>query len=322
VTTNAETTPPSAQSINPPANTKTAPGQIVSGNSSAAVSAPTNPSVQNNSQPSPEMLRKQMESQNVPVEFYGEVIDQDGRSLSDATVRVKVRHWNVVTPVAFGAEGQMIPFEKQTGADGRFEITGPTGDAFDLESVEKDGYELDPSTKRGYGSLAGSFTDPIIFKMWSTNIHEQLITGKKSFPIIPDGRPYIIDLTKGTIAESGDGNLKVWVKRPAQVGFAQKFDWSCEVAPINGGILQEPDTSSSMYLAPTNGYKASFQYQQKVGSGWGDSTGTQRFYVMLDNNGHVFGQVSLELFAYYNDQTPGLIRIQYAVNPSGSRILR
>jgi len=35
--------------------------------------------------------------------------------------------------------------------------------------------------------------------MWSTNVHEQLITGGKSFHIEPDGRPYVIDLAKGTL---------------------------------------------------------------------------------------------------------------------------
>jgi hypothetical protein len=157
--------------------------------------------------------------------------------------------------------------------------------------------------------------------MWSTNIHEQLITGEKKFHIVPDGRAYFINLTDGTISESGEGDLKVWVKRPDQIAYGKRYDWSCEMDAINGGFLQETDANSSMYSAPADGYVSLFQFEQKIGSGWGDSTGTQRFYVTL-KNGQEYGRISIELYAYYNNQIPGMIRLSYVINPSGSNILR
>jgi hypothetical protein len=39
-------------------------------------------------------------------------------------------------------------------------------------------------------------------------------------------------------------------------------------------------------------------------------------------NGKVFGRMTIDLYAYYNAQVPGLVRIRYAINPSGSRVLR
>jgi hypothetical protein len=235
-----------------------------------------------------------------------------------AKVKVKVRHWTVIVPAPFGASGGMIHVQLETDSGGLFEIRGVTGDGFDVESITKEGYELEPS-QRTYGATGGSLAEPVIFKMWSTDIHEKLITGGKSFHIVPDGRPYVIDLTKGTIAESGDGDLKVWVKRPEQITYGKRYDWSCEMDVINGGLLAASD--SSMYFAPTDGYAPSFQFEQKIGSGWGDTTGPKRFYVRL-NNGQMYGRITIELFAYYNDRVPGMIRIQYALNPSGSRILR
>ena len=69
-------------------------------------------------------------------------------------------------------------------------------------SLIKDGYESEPGQ---YSCRAGdgNFENPVIFKMWSTNIHEKLIGGGKSFEIVPDGRPYFINLTDDTISESG-----------------------------------------------------------------------------------------------------------------------
>lgn len=148
-----------------------------------------------------------------------------------------------------------------------------------------------------------------------------MITGEKKFHVVPDGRLYGIDLINGTITESGEGDLKVWIKRPEQVSFGQKYDWSSKIEIVNGGLLQETDTSSSMFSAPVDGYVDVFQFEQKVGSGWGDSTGTKRFFVQL-RNGQVYGRISIELYAHYNNQIPGLIRLSYAINPSGSRILR
>jgi hypothetical protein len=159
--------------------------------------------------------------------------------------------------------------------------------------------------------------------MWNTNIHEQLITGEKKFQIVPDGRPYVIDLTKGTVAESGNGDLKVWVKRPQQITYGKRYDWSCEVDASNSGeLLRETNATESMYQAPAEGYTNSFAYEEPAtANGWGDTTGAQRFYVRL-RDGQEYGRISIELEAYYNDHIPGLVRLSYAINPSGSRILR
>jgi hypothetical protein len=264
-----------------------------------------------------EMLRQSLEMKNVPTDFYGRVVDQDSNSLSGVKIKVNVRHWELTV----NDLSRSISVERETDADGLFHIDGATGDVFDIDYIQKNGYELEPNTKPGYGVIGGSFSDPVIFKMWRSDIHEPLVTGKKSFQIIPDGRTYIIDLSKGTIAESGEGDLKIWAKRPAPIVFGQRYDWSCEIDTVNGGLLQETDVYSSMYLAPADGYTPSFKFEQKIGNGWGDSTGTKRFYVML-KNGQEYGRISIELFAYYNDHILGLIRIEYAINPSGSHILR
>jgi hypothetical protein len=265
-------------------------------------------------------IRQYMESQNVPVDFLGKVIDQNGAPLLGVKIQVKVRHWDVVVPTAWGADTKEIPVESETDLGGRFQLSGVTGDGFDIESIQKDGYEAEPGL-RTYHAIGGSLEQPVIFKMWKTNIHEQLIMGEKRFHIVPDGRPYIIDLSKGTITESGEGDLKVWVKRPDSIVSGQRYNWSCEVDADNGGLLEEGNRYSSMYSAPTDGYEQSFQYEQKPDSGWGDSTGTKRFYVKL-RNGQIYGHLSIEIYAYYNDQVPGLIHIQYAINPTGSHILK
>lgn len=255
----------------------------------------------------------ELEAKNIPFDFYGRVIDQDSNALAGVKFKLAVRHWSTTT---LGA----IHIERETDADGRFDIHGETGDAFDVESMGKEGYESEPG-QHTFGAMGGSFESPVVFKMWSANAHEQLITGGKSFHIQPDGKPYVIDLTKGTIAESGDGDLKVWIKYATQVVRGQTYDWSCEIAPVGGGLLEESDLNASMYVAPTEGYAPAFQLQQQIKGGQSGSIGTRRFYVKL-KNGQEYGRITVEMDAPYNDEVPGRVRVSYALNPSGSRILR
>ncbi|HEY5298311.1 MAG TPA: hypothetical protein VIK59_10330 [Verrucomicrobiae bacterium] len=259
-----------------------------------------------------------IESQNVPIDFYGKFVDQDSNALADVKIRISIRHWtmpDIAVPLAGSKE---IYLEQTSDEGGRFEFHGETGDAVYIESIEKDGYELEPRG-RNYGVVEGSFENPVVFKMWSTNIHEQLITGNKSFNIVPDGRPYFIDLTTDTINESGKGDLKVWIQYTNQVVHGQLYDWSAGIEVINGGLRSSD--SYAMYEAPTDGYVPSFLSKQQIKGGQSGEIGDHKFYLLL-KNGQEYGQMNINLFAPYGYLSPGLVHLSYAINPSGSRILR
>ncbi len=282
----------------------------------------------------PEQAKQEIESANGPIEFYGKVIDQNSNALSGVRVKLGVRHSVYLIPNSLEAIKYATLSQEElqktlnpttvviTDNNGRFQWTDSnvTGDIMGVGSLTKDGYESEPG-QYSCGAGSGNFDNPVIFKMWSTNIHEKLITGERKFKIAPDGRPYFINLMDGTISESGTGDLKVWVKRPEPIT-SRRYDWSCGVEAINGEILLEDDKNAAMYEAPASGYTNSFSYEEgAVANGWGDTTGEQRFYVRL-NNGQEYGRISIELEAYYNSQIPGMIRLSYAINPSGSRVLR
>jgi len=261
------------------------------------------------------LLQQALAANNSPVDFYGKAIDQDSNDLSGVKINFYIRHWELTQH----SDSIPIRLQRESGPDGRFEIHGVSGDAISVESIGKDGYELEPM-QNTFGPASGGFINPVIFKMWNTNIHEQLITGDKPFHIVPDGRPYFINLADDSISESGSGDLKLWLKFDAPKP-NYLYDWSCKVEVMNGGLLEQDDLNDSMYLAPTAGYTPSFQLQQQIKGGQHGSTGSKRFYINL-NNGQTYGRIQIELMAYYNNEIPGMIRLSYAINPSGSRILR
>ena len=275
-------------------------------------------------------IRQYMESQNKPIELYGQVVDQDGNPLSGARIKGLTLHAKVIVPAPWGDEDEVIPIEKTTDSTGRFEIHGISGRSLEIDSIQKEGYEAEPM-KRNWGVSSGRLENPIILKMWSTNIHEQLITGNKSFEIVPDGTPYFINLIDGTISELESGNLKVWIQYTNQVVKGQLYDWSASIEVINGGLLEVPQTAINsgfleeppfaMYFAPKDGYTPSFSLKSQIKGGQSGEIGNRYFYLLLDN-GKVYGRISINLFAPYGYLHPGLIRLSYAINPSGSRILK
>jgi len=276
-----------------------------------------------------QITKQFVERRNVPIEFYGKAIDQDSNPLPNVIIAVSVEQLTIPNPLVPEVGSKYIQLKRTTGVDGCFKISGLSGDLFGVR-LTKDGFDSEP----GQGSFgAGSYDvlNPVLFKMWGTNIHEQLITGNKSFEIVPDGRPYFINLTDGSISERESGDLKIWIQYTNQVVQGQLYDWSARIEVINGGLWEVPQAAMNsgfldeppfaMYSAPQDGYISSFSHNGQIKGGQSGEIGNRFFYLLL-NGGKEYGRMSINLFAPYGYLHPGLIRLSYAINPSGSRILR
>ena len=78
-------------------------------------------------------MQRYVDRQNVPIGFYGQVVDQDGNALAGVQIKVVIRHWILANPAVGLVGTKDVTLERVTGADGRFEITSETGDGFDLK---------------------------------------------------------------------------------------------------------------------------------------------------------------------------------------------
>jgi hypothetical protein len=206
-----------------------------------------------------EKLNLAVEAKNVPIEFWGKVVTQDGTPISGAIIASTIRHWNLPSPLTVSSEH--IKSRVTSGAEGLFHFAGETGDVLEIDSIEKQDYEIEPSIKRSYGyntseKFRANPDSPAIFRMWLTTIKEPLVTHEARCSLVPDGTPIIIDLVKGTTTDTADerGDLRVWIKRQSDIKLGQRYDWACEIMVPTGGLLSETDEYSSMYLAPPEGY--------------------------------------------------------------------
>lgn len=265
-------------------------------------------------------IRQTLEAQNKPIEVWGKVVDQDGASLSGVKVQAAFGHF--VWPPEQYPNGVTSGLELLTDANGQFHIQDNSATGVGVV-LQKNGYEQESPKGSGYalGSGGGTKDNPVVLRMWGTNILQKLVAGGNHFHIVPDGRPYFINLTDGTISESEGGDLKVWIQYTNQVVRSQLYDWSAGINAINGGLLEETNLDfDSMFVAPKDGYMPSFHFDQQILGGQSGSTGG-KFYLML-KNGQEYGRMQFDLIAPYDARIPGLIRFSYAINPSGSRILR
>ena len=274
-----------------------------------------------------EKLKGAVETMNVPIVFWGKVVDQDDAPLEGVTVRARVRSWHVVTT----PDGDAIFATKvlASGSDGRFKIDGGLGEVLTIEALKKDGYDPEPKALRSFGyttsdPMKPDPNNPVVLKMWKADRKAQLFTGNKRFPLVPDGRVYTVDLLLGTLTEStaAEGDLRVSIRRASNAAWGQRYDWSLEIQPVSGGLLEEADSQSAMFQAPEDGYTDKYRLEASAADpSWSYGTGTKRFYLKT-RAGQNYARIEVEAYAYYLQDKQSRLNIAYAVNPAGERTLR
>ena len=263
---------------------------------------------------------------NVPISLYGRVLDQDNNPLSGVRVVVSVRQWFHPT-ASVGLDSIFPKTELTTDAGGYFQLANGSGDALSIEELTKEGYEAEPKALRGFGyNTSERFNpdanQPVVFRMWKAGTKQLLVTGDKFLPINPDGRVYTLDLLKGTLAEGeSEGDLRLTIKRSLDAAWGKKYEWSFELAGINGGLKEEADPYESMYLAPSEDYAKKVTMAFRPGEeGW--TYGISKHFYVKTRNGQVYGRMDVEIQAFYLKDKQGRFGIKYAVNPAGECLLR
>ena len=262
-------------------------------------------------------MQQGFEAKNVPINFYGLVVDQDGKPISGVQIKMNGEH--VFYLISQGIASTNIGMETVTDSGGRFQWMGDSADLLAVETISKVGYLLSPQAPHSFAPSSGSLESPVIFKMWKMGEKAQLVGGSKFWGIIPDGRIYTIDLLQSTKVESTNaaGDLRISVSRPEGVSRQDHYDWSFQIVPIEGGIMETAD--DFMYETPENGYMPEYNFHfNKLDAPW--AYRVKKSFFIKTRGGQNYGRITLEVFAHYQNQ--GVIDISWSVNPFGSRNLQ
>lgn len=267
-----------------------------------------------------------IEGTNVPIEFFGKVVDQDGQPLQDVTV---LYSYSVEKGNKLGVPWGQQLIEKNrtsTGKSGLFSIVGVKGHTLAIDSLNKDGYKQIRRESWNFdyyeSSAAGKFeplsNKPVVFTMLAEITAEHLVVYGGDFGLPMDvpgnGSPVRWNLWKGRLDPNGE--LQITLKRePAFVDQNRKITkWDAQIGVAGGGII-EASSDESIFRAPEAGYSPLVEYpkmEQKRG------IPRRSFYVKTSDG--KYGRIELEL--YYDDNGPNArCFIKAYLNPSGSRNL-
>jgi hypothetical protein len=269
-------------------------------------------------------VREIMQQANQPIAFYGLVMDQNNQPISGVKVVLAVRHTEEVLP-GF-TDDRFRYFDEVTDSRGRFTLTNTKGAVLSVKSLEKGGYEMSPHAvnqsfwywrdvpSHGY---RGQTERPEIFRMWKKSGAEKLIVGEKFYGIVPDGRSYAIDLLEDKKVESSNvGDFKISIRRPAQLDPGSKYNWSCTVEGIGGGVIEAQE--EFMNRAPESGYQSLYEVAISANDPKWSDRATRRLY-LKSNDGKIYARLETEIFANY--QNNSVFSIKFYANPNGSRNL-
>jgi hypothetical protein len=255
---------------------------------------------------------------NVPLNFYGKVIDQEGKPVVGAKV-------NLEAQANYFEENrsEQTKFTVETEQKGNFTLTGAYGAIITVLSIEKDGFELSKKVKRTYSyTLPAEFAPdpnkPVVFRMWKKVGKESLVGSAWHGKVACDGTPVYFDLYHGS--RSTEGNLQITCTRrplespPPGNG---RFDYNFQIAVIGGGI--QPARDEFTYLAPQDGYAPSLTFGQKADDPkWDANIPIPKEYYIKTAEGH-YGRLFVDWYAAQN--SPTHLEWNCSINPSGSRNL-
>ena len=239
-----------------------------------------------------------------PIEFYGKVVDQDGKPVGGAIADV------IWTDMSAKGSSQM---EVTSDADGLFSITGIRGKGMTVQ-VNKDGYYRQLTDTKSIFEYAGFWepsyhvpdkSKPVLFRLRKKGEAATLVNVSGKI-VLEFGKsatiPMPSEIPSGTA-------LKVTVFENT----ASPRKWNAAISVEGGGVV--PTVEEFPFKAPEQGYQSSLELNQSSPRppGWQDLFQGGQFYIKTDKG---YGLLKLE-------QIVGKKTLRYslAINSNGYRNL-
>jgi hypothetical protein len=250
-----------------------------------------------------------LEENKKSLDMYGKVVDQYGNFVSGAKVRGGIGL--NISMVKSGGEFRYT----ETDSQGLFNFLGIHGAGIGIW-LQKEGYFYNQKSLPGRPeNYSPDPNNPLVFTMWKIHGAEVLTGSDIDVKIPHDGTPTTFDITTGKVSPNGDFRVTL-SQYPLEIKHGwDRFDWSVKVEILNGGMMEENDPYP--YWAPTNGYQASFEFNESSNAvKWLGGLQQKIFYIKTAQ-----GQYGLMNLKVFPGRSPTGIEANFTVNPSGSQNL-
>ncbi len=265
---------------------------------------------------------------NIPIEFWGRVLDQDGNPLEGVHIMASVRQWMPVFPASVGS--RFVTNRIVTDSMGNFRFNGIRGDSLVLYEIIKDGYVLPerpaPRTIFGYSTseqYRSNQDQPEVFRMYKLRGAEPTISydSLRYRAVTDSGGPIFMNLVTGQYGTEPDptADLQISVKRTMENPQPQDRDelnWAVNIGVRNGGVVVTDDIF--LYQAPETGYQARLEVGLRRNVPGDINSAKLKIYVKTRDRLHA--RLELNYSLRPSGEPLGLL-YKTCLNPSGSRNL-
>ena len=267
------------------------------------------------------MRRKQMEEERqnglnewrTPIEFYGKVVDENNRSVSEVQIDFSCND--------ISATGTSS-YQTKSDENGLFSLSNVKGKLL-VVRISKAGYYVSKkdNTSFEYGDRYSRPNphpnSPVIFHLRKNGEAEPLLTCDfpgfaKIAQLRRDGTTTEINLGTCGIAASGGGHLKLEFWGDKIERSTRKFNWKLRISVPGGGLIETDEEFN--FEAPEGGYKPVIEIDMPSDTENWRTDFQRKFFVRLPDG--KYGRIEFFLLA-----RNGVYTVGSAINPSGSRNL-
>lgn len=286
-------------------------------NPKAATDKSTNQAnrVENNESPTRlEKIRDFFQNADTCVDFYGRVIDQDGKAVEGAIINYRVERVGSLM-----ADGKIANNNQKatciSASDGSFSIKGASGLTLSINLIEKGGYRDGGQNVRSFGYKGipkihnADLKKPVDFLLISNNIPKTRKLYDKRLTFSWNQGPVEIPIPSV-------GKITIIPKRDWEPDQLRNFDWQVEIS-MEGAEFAKIEMGQAK-IAPKEGYQKSFKY----GSNKGDlqwAGGIQQHYAFRTTSGF-YGFMDFDLSVDREDGAQSTT-LEVRLNETGSRSL-
>jgi hypothetical protein len=244
-----------------------------------------------------------------PIEFYGQVVDENTNPVEGATIQFR---WS-------GFSDKVSTSTTESDVGGLFSLHGKNGRSLDV-SVSKAGYYNSRKDKTGFLYSLGPDIyspdpqNPVVFNLHKKGQGVELITSENgmqsdvSVRIPKDNTTVRVDFFQKQA--SATGQLQIRQNKPPWQGAT---NWSFNLSISDGGLVENQD--EFQFAAPESGYQPTVEYDFTKGETNWTTHAIKQFYITFGQP-REYGWLRIE-----SDIAQETIFLTYAINPTGSRNL-
>ncbi|HEY1717386.1 MAG TPA: carboxypeptidase-like regulatory domain-containing protein [Verrucomicrobiae bacterium] len=258
-----------------------------------------------------EQRRQFIANWQAPIDFYGQVVDENTNPVEGASVQFE---WDESPTVDVPKTAS-----RKSDVTGLFSLEGERGRVLNV-LISKEGYYSSRKDKTSYmyaltdNKFSPSALNPVIFHLLKKGTGENLIAVKQNYRVPRDGTPLGIDLTTGKAITGGTGNLVVqcWTNDQGKRS-GQKYDWHCLITIPGGGLVLSDEEFP--FSAPENGYISTNEIVMPADFPHWKNDVDLKFYYQLPNGN--YGRMTFSMIAGGQH----FCMIDSVLNPTDSRNL-